>query len=240
MRTDGCSEPLRIGHQGAAAIEPGNTLASFEAAVALGVDMIEFDVIEVSDGVGTELVVAHDVDEARARTPMLFDHALEYFQKPDVQSVRLAVDVKGTGHERRVLATLREAGLVDRSMISGVHIGRIPHIRHIDPTIQAAWTVPRVRRDYTTDVLTAVPALAALSGYRRYLPRQALRTLRSGRVDAIMAHWRMVTPGLLRAVREGGGQLFVWTVDDARMIERLEAMGVDGIITNDPRLFSRR
>jgi glycerophosphoryl diester phosphodiesterase len=30
----------------------------------------------------------------------------------------------------------------------------------------------------------------------------------------------------------------VWTVDDARMIGKLTAMGVDGIITNDPRLFS--
>jgi len=42
---------------------------------------------------------------------------------------------------------------------------------------------------------------------------------------------------LLRAVREGGGELYIWTVDDARRIERLTAMGVDGIITNDPRLF---
>jgi len=32
----------------------------------------------------------------------------------------------------------------------------------------------------------------------------------------------------------------VWTVDEARRIERLEAMGVTGIITNDPRLFTRR
>jgi glycerophosphoryl diester phosphodiesterase len=54
-----------------------------------------------------------------------------------------------------------------------------------------------------------------------------------------MAHWRVVTPALVRAVAEGGGELYVWTVDDARMIERLTAMGVDGIITNDPRLFSR-
>ena len=55
-----------------------------------------------------------------------------------------------------------------------------------------------------------------------------------GRFDAIMAHWRVVTKGLVKAVREGGGQLYVWTVDDAKMIEKLTAMGVDGIITNDP------
>ena len=54
-----------------------------------------------------------------------------------------------------------------------------------------------------------------------------------------MAHWRVVSRALVRAVDEGGGELYVWTVDDARMIAKLTAMGVDGIITNDPRLFSR-
>ena len=36
-----------------------------------------------------------------------------------------------------------------------------------------------------------------------------------------------------------GGELYVWTVDDARRIERFRGMGVDGIITNDPRLFDQ-
>ncbi len=99
--------------------------------------------------------------------------------------------------------------------------------------------MPRVRRDYTTDMLTAIPALAILTGYRAMLPRRARAALLAGRFDAIMAHWRVVTPALLRAVREGGGELYVWTVDDLRTIERLTALGVDGIITNDPRLFTR-
>jgi glycerophosphoryl diester phosphodiesterase len=38
-------------------------------------------------------------------------------------------------------------------------------------------------------------------------------------------------------VRRAGGELYVWTVDDAATIRRFEAMGVTGIITNDPRLF---
>jgi glycerophosphoryl diester phosphodiesterase len=61
----------------------------------------------------------------------------------------------------------------------------------------------------------------------------------AGRFDAIMAHWRVVTRALVRAVEQGGGELYVWTVDDRRMIRRLTEMGVDGIITNDPRLFNR-
>jgi glycerophosphoryl diester phosphodiesterase len=56
-------------------------------------------------------------------------------------------------------------------------------------------------------------------------------------VDAIMAHWRVVTPALVRAVACEGGELYVWTVDDASHIAKLTEMGVSGIITNDPRLF---
>ncbi len=54
-----------------------------------------------------------------------------------------------------------------------------------------------------------------------------------------MAHYRLVTPRLVRAVNEAGGELFVWTVDEEPRIRSLEALGVTGVITNDPRLFVR-
>jgi glycerophosphoryl diester phosphodiesterase len=41
----------------------------------------------------------------------------------------------------------------------------------------------------------------------------------------------------VRAVRDSGGELYAWTVDDAGQIRALEALGVTGVITNDPRLF---
>jgi glycerophosphoryl diester phosphodiesterase len=53
-----------------------------------------------------------------------------------------------------------------------------------------------------------------------------------------MTHWRLVSPRLVEAVREAGGDLYVWTVDDAARIRALEALGVTGVITNDPRLFA--
>ncbi len=63
--------------------------------------------------------------------------------------------------------------------------------------------------------------------------------MRAGRCDALMAHWRLVTPRLVRALRDAGGDLYVWTVDDPARIRALEALGVTGVITNDPRLFAQ-
>jgi len=229
----------RVGHKGAAHIEPGNTLASFDAALRHDVDMIELDVLsERPDGSG-RLLVAHDYDDMRSRTPLSFEEALDHLSGEAFAGIELDVDVKLPGYEQQVLAALRERELVPRTLISGMFPAGLAQIRAAEPALRLGWSVPRVRRDYTTDMLTAIPALAMLTGYRAMLPRRARTALREGRFDAIMAHWRVVTTPLVRAVAEGGGELYVWTVDDARMIEKLTAMGVDGIITNDPRLFSR-
>jgi glycerophosphoryl diester phosphodiesterase len=231
--------PRRVGHKGAHHIEPGNTLASFDAALAHDVDMIELDVLsEHLDGSG-RLLVAHDYEDMRSRAPLSFGEALDHLAGEAFAGLELDVDVKIPGYELRVLTALRERGLIARTLISGMFTDSLDQIHAAEPALRLGWSVPRVRRDYTTDMLTAIPALAILTGYRAMLPRRAREALGSGRFDAIMAHWRVVTPALVRAVAEGGGELYVWTVDDARMIEKLSAMGVDGIITNDPRLFSR-
>ncbi len=59
----------------------------------------------------------------------------------------------------------------------------------------------------------------------------------AGYCDAIMAHWRLATPALVRAVRDAGGELYVWTVDELPRILELEGLGVTGVVSNDPRLF---
>jgi glycerophosphoryl diester phosphodiesterase len=233
------SRPRRVGHKGAAHIEPGNTLASFDAALEHGVDMIELDVLSEDPAGGGPLVVAHDHEDMHSRAALPFEEALEYLAGERFAALELDVDVKLPGYELRVLEALRSFELVPRTLISGMFPSGLALIRAAEPGLRLGWSVPRVRRDYTTDMLTAIPALAMLTGYRAMLPRRARTALLEGRFDAIMAHWRVVTPALIRAVAEGGGELYVWTVDDPRMIAKLTAMGVDGIITNDPRLFSR-
>jgi glycerophosphoryl diester phosphodiesterase len=231
------TRPRRVGHKGAAHIEPGNTLASFDAALRHGVDMIELDVLsEHADGSG-RLLVAHDFEDMQARTPLSFERALEHLAREAFAGIELDVDVKLTGYELRVLGALRDFDLLPRTLISGMFPSGLARIRAAEPAVRLGWSVPHVRRDYTTDALTAIPALAILTGYRATLPRRARAALKERRFDAIMAHWRVVSGALVRAVAEGGGELYVWTVDDAARIAKLAAMGVDGIITNDPRLF---
>ncbi|MEA2481238.1 MAG: glycerophosphoryl diester phosphodiesterase, partial [Thermoleophilaceae bacterium] len=72
---------------------------------------------------------------------------------------------------------------------------------------------------------------------RRRLPAQAAALIGAGGAEALMAHHLLVSGRLVDAVRGAGGQIYVWTVDDPRRIAHFEALGVDGIITNDPRLF---
>jgi glycerophosphoryl diester phosphodiesterase len=229
--------PRRVGHKGAAHIAPGNTLASFEAAMRVGVDMIEFDILsEQRDGSG-RLLLAHDYEALHACEPLTLEEGLEHLAGAAYEGIELDVDVKIPGYGVRVVKALREYGLIERSLVSGTFPDELDAMRDVEPGLRVGWSVPRARRDYTDDLLTMVPALAMLTGYRAWLPRRARAELLSGRFDAIMAHWRLVTPALVRAVAEGGGELYVWTVDDAAMMTKLTKMGVDGIITNDPRLF---
>jgi glycerophosphoryl diester phosphodiesterase len=227
----------RVGHKGADLIVPGNTRASFDAALRAGVDMIEFDVLcEQPDG-GGRLLLAHDRAGVHAPDTLTLGEGLAHLAGRAFADVEFDVDLKLPGYELRALEALHAAGLAERSLVSSTFPDSLDRVRGADPAVRLGWSIPRARRDYTAGRLTLLPALAVLAVYRRRLPRLAHRALDRGRFDAIMAHWRLVTPSLVAAVRAGGGELYAWTVDDARLIGELTRMGVDGIITNDPRLF---
>lgn len=228
----------RIGHKGADHIAPGNTAASFDAALAHGVDMIEFDVLpeDHEDREGSALRLAHDYTQDLARAPTL-DEGLAHLAGAAFASVELDVDLKLPGYEARVVEALRAHGLVERALVTTQWMRSLVTLRELEPRLRLGWSVPRVKRDYTQNLLYAVPAYTLLLYARRRLPGVAAGHIAAGRCDAVMCHFKLVTPALLEAVRGAGGELYVWTVDDARRIRSLEALGVTGVITNDPRLF---
>jgi glycerophosphoryl diester phosphodiesterase len=222
----------RVGHKGADHIAPGNTAASFDAALAAGVDMIEFDVLPVAD----RLVLAHDYSHDLAGA-LTLEEGLAHLASSPFTDIELDVDLKLPGYEARVVEALRTHGLVERTLVSTTFMRSLVVVRELEPRLRLGWSVPRARRDYTVSWRTKAFAYAAIARIRRRLPEAAREHLAAGRCDALMAHWRLVSRRLVRAVGEAGGELYVWTVDDATRIRRLEQMGVTGVITNDPRLF---
>jgi glycerophosphoryl diester phosphodiesterase len=233
----------RVGHKGADLIAPGNTLASFDAALAAGVDMIEFDVLPElgPDGApdpGGRLLLAHDYGDVRSRTPLTLEEGLAHLCSSPFGEVELDVDLKLPGYEPRIVEALREHDLVERALVSSTYPESLARIRAEEPRLRLGWSLPRARRDYLKSPLYVAPALAILLVMRRRLPARASAALRANRCDALMVHWRLVSEPLVRAVAAGGGELYAWTVDEAPRIQALERLGVTGVITNDPRLFA--
>ena len=231
--------PKRVGHKGADALVHGNTAASFDAALAADVDMIEFDVLpERLDGSG-ELRLAHDFKDARERTPLTLDEGLAHLAQPQFAHIQLDVDMKLQGYEQRTVDALRSHGLAERSLISTMEKPSLTLLRKIAPGITIGWSFPRAHRDLTDHRFYRWPAYGAIIYYRIRLPAMASKAIRDRRVDALMCHWAFVTPRLARAIRGAGGELYIWTVDDAQQIEQFERLGIAGVISNDPRLFAR-
>jgi len=228
----------RVGHKGADLIAPGNTRESFDAALEAGVDMIEFDVLPARKpaDADTPLILAHDYEHPTEHA-MTLDEGLEHLSTGGFADVELDVDLKLPGYEERVVEALRERDLIDRTLVSSQYMRSLVKVRAAEPRLRLGWSVPRVRRDYTKSIVYVLPALSALVYMRRRLPRLAAGHIGEGRIDAVMAHYRLASPQLVEAIHDAGGELYVWTVDDAEHIRRLEAMGADAVITNDPRLF---
>jgi glycerophosphoryl diester phosphodiesterase len=232
---DGQLPPLkRVGHKGADHVEPGNTRKSFEAALTHDVDMIEFDVLRIHDG---RLVLAHDLADAAGREPLTLEEGLDLFAGKAYADIELNVDLKIPGYEREVADGLAKRGLIERSVVSSTYPESLDRLGEIMPAIRRGWSVPRAKRDYTRSWL-APAVLALLRAWRVVLPRQAVRMIAAGRCEGVMAHYLLASSGLVREVHAADGFVYVWTVDDQRRIRQLEAFGVDGVITNDPRLFA--
>ena len=168
---------LRIGHRGAAALAPENTLRSFRAAVEVGVDLIEFDVLdlplgplvlahsdhldEVSHGAASGRVRALSLEALREVAPELptLDEALAFFVD-EAPEVGLHVDLKLRTRLDELAAAIKRHGLERRTVVSGVHV---PSLRAIGSARPA-----RAGRDHLSggpalDLAQALPVAHGLA-----------------------------------------------------------------------------
>ncbi|HEX9381614.1 MAG TPA: glycerophosphodiester phosphodiesterase [Gaiellaceae bacterium] len=245
----------RVGHRGASALAPENTLRALELAVELGCDMLEFDVLDLVDGT---LVLAHSNDlrevshgAGRGRVRRRTLEALRGFA-PDLPTlddalafcaerlpgIGLQVDLKRSGVERAVVDALRRHDVLDRSWVSGFDAASLRRVAELEPELPRSYTLPRDRLGISKRGPLAPVVRAALASLGASLPRRLPVLLAGARAGAATLHYSVASARAIARAHEVGAAVYVWTVDDPRLAERFVRDGADGIITNDPRIFA--
>jgi glycerophosphoryl diester phosphodiesterase len=220
---------LRIGHRGAPALAPENTLRSFAAALDRGMDMVELDVLALPGG---RVAVAHDPPPPGVE-PLLLDEALAFVA---ARGALVQIDLK-LDDPAGVVEAVQRHGLVERAFVSGLHPGPLLRVRELEPRLRTSFTYPNDRLGLTKRRglgLLAAPGLALM---QRALPLRIGGMLARAGATAATLHYAVVTAAVVERCAAAGAPVLAWTVDDPAERERLERLGVAGIITNDPGVF---
>lgn len=220
---------LRIGHRGAAALAPENTLASIEAAIKYGVDLVEIDVVAHVDA----LRLAHSPAQVKDDSPTL-DEALAFVARADAGVI---VDLKSRGIEHAVVEALRRRNLLDRAVVASSHPASLRAVREVEPALTTGFSYPFDRAGISERAAFQPLIRVGLAGLRRVLPARIAGMLARARADALVVHHALVSRTLVERCHGRDAAVLAWTIEDDAALGHALAAGVDGVIANDPRLL---
>jgi glycerophosphoryl diester phosphodiesterase len=221
---------LRIGHRGARAYEPENTIRSFKKAIEISVDAVELDVRETKDG---QLIVIHDPDVKRTtdgnglvseltlkeikgfstekgeKIPTL-EEALDFLDK----KVKVLIELKEAGVEKEVLALVHEKRLEKNVIVTSFLEDALRKVRELDKDIETGLIYARHKN----------PLKAALELKAQYL----------------VAFYRFTHTANVQKAHENGLKVIVWTVNTPEEAAEMAKKGVDGIASDKPDILMQQ
>ncbi len=227
VKQHGKKNVMIMGHRGAAALEPENTLRSIRRAVEIGVDAVEIDVRLSKD---EELVVIHDatVDRTTNGKGPVSSYALDDLKKLDAgkgetiptlqevmehvgNKVRLVIELKEEGTERMVVGLVKRRNLGDNVYVISFWHDLVKSIKGMESSIK------------TGVLLVGCPVDACVAT--------------QASADALVMKYTFVNRHFIQIAHKEGLKVFVWNIDDQHLVKPYVDMGVDGIGSNDPRIL---
>ncbi len=217
-----------LGHRGAPAYEPENTLASFKKAIELGVDQIELDLRFSKD---SKLVVIHDekLDRTTNGKGLVREFTLAELKKLDAgkgekiptlqevidlirdKDIFLQIELKESNMQRHLLDLIQKNNLEERVMVISFLHEELRKIKELNPNIKTG----------------------ILIGKRSIDPLERLRQVRA---DAVSMRHTLVNKRLVERLHQNNIELTVWVVNEPRDVSRAIELGVDIIGTDKPDL----
>jgi glycerophosphoryl diester phosphodiesterase len=242
--------PRVVGHRGSAGTHPENTLESFRAAAALGVQYLELDVHMTRDG---EVVVSHDdhlericgragvirdmtyaqLAAADAGRMFTLDGATFPFRDKGVRVPRLA-EVLAAFPKLRMIVEIKQiapsvvAPMLDVIDRAGMRRSVLVASEHQDPLDEVRKVAPEIPTNFSyLETGLFIQAMGTRDASYRP-PGDAVQIPRS------YESWQLVTPESVAFAHRLGLEVHVWTVNDEAEMSELLDMGVDGLISDFP------
>ncbi|MEU3742141.1 MULTISPECIES: glycerophosphodiester phosphodiesterase family protein [unclassified Streptomyces] len=216
---------LTIGHRGVMGVEPENTLRSFIAAQAAGLDLIELDLHLSKDGA---LVVMHDADVARTtdgkgpiaektlaelreldagrgeRIPV-FEEVLDAVKAP------LQAEIKDVAAARALADVMHRRDLVGRVEVISFHDEAIAEIARLVPGVRTALVASR----FGTDVVERATAVGATT---------------------LVLNIRRLTLEIVERAKKADLRIIGWVVNTQDDLRLVRALQLDGATTDYPEI----
>ncbi len=214
-----------MGHRGAAAYEPENTIRSIRTALAMGVTAVEVDIQLTRDN---ELAVIHDgtVDRTTNGKGAVRDFTLAELQRLDAGKGEaipsLAEVVEEVADRAHLIIEVKEpeaAPALLQFFQTRDIFGRTHVISFWHPVVKAL--KEKEPRLHTGILLVGCPA-------------DPVGLARAARAEALVLQYAYVTPDLVDAAHAAGVQVYIWNIDDVRTLKPYLAMNLDGIGSNRP------
>jgi glycerophosphoryl diester phosphodiesterase len=220
---------LKIGHRGARALEPENTLRSFGRAVELGVDAMELDVRMTKDG---EVVVIHDdkVDRVTDGSGLVSELTLEAIKGFTMEKgekiptlgevldflkgkVKVLIELKESGFEEKMLELVKERGMLDDVIVISFHEEALKRVKELDEGVATGLIYVRHKK-----------------------PREAALELGAG---YLLPLYRFTHSADVKKAHEAGLKVIVWTINTPQEATTYKQKNVDGITTDNPNIFKQ-
>lgn len=246
--------PLIIGHRGASAVAPENTMAAFREAIAAGADGIEFDVRLTRDRVP---VVIHDGSLHRtAGLPQrIAELTWSELQSVDVGSwfarnknLPPGTFANETVPSLRELFTLFQSNnltlclemkcdsVEEYAPLAEACRGLIAEYGFKDRVIVECFKIAALALLKRLDAKIKTAALfePSLSTPSVLSDKHIISRATAVGASYLALHYRLARPTLMEKAKLAGLRVALWTVDDPTWIERARTMGIEALITNDP------
>ncbi len=218
---------LRIGHRGARAYAPENTLASFKKAIEIGVDAVELDVRRTKDN---QIVVIHDADIKRTTngeglvSELTLAQIKSFFSEdgekiPTLQEamdfldkkVKVLVELKEAGVEEQVLSMVQTKGLEKNVVVISFLEEALRKVRELNNSIETGLVYAKHSN----------PVKSALELKANYL----------------VALYRFTHTTNIKKAHENGLKIIVWTINNPEEAKEYAKKGVDGIASDKPDIL---